>query len=292
MVKRTVTGIVMGGALFLILWLTSFSQTVFDIAVLVFCILATYEMYSATKRAKTKIKDKNGYNISIISLIIAVVIIYPMTYFYGYTGILLTIVLAIFIAFIEFVFDDKKMFEDFTTNVLIIFYPIAILGLVFALGKFYGIIPCVLAIGISTFSDATAYFVGASIGKKKIFPKISPKKTYAGCIGGLFGGAIGGVLVYLIFEMWHFPSNIMFTFGSLVNGNVGQTILIYAVIGFVIAIFSEIGDLAASRIKREVGIKDYGWILGSHGGAMDRIDSIMFTIICVTFIMFVINIIG
>lgn len=290
MVKRTVMGIFMGGMLFLILWLTSYSQAVFDMLVLLFCIIATFEMYSVTKRAKTKIPGKTGYNVSVVSLIVAVGILYPMSYFLGYFGLLMTAVVAILIAFIEFVFDTKKDFSDFTVNVFIIIYPVVLLGLIFVLGKLYGIIPCILAIGISTISDAMAYFVGATLGKKKIFPKISPKKTYAGCLGGIFGGALGGIIVYLIFELGNFPSNIIFTFGSLVDYNVSLTITIYAIIGLVIAIFSEIGDLAASRIKREIGVKDYGWILGSHGGVMDRIDSILFTIVCVTVIMSIIKI--
>jgi len=146
-------------------------------------------------------------------------------------------------------------------------------------------IPVMLAIGISTISDAFACWVGASMGKRKIFPKISPKKTGAGFIGGIFGGAVGAIIVYLIFELAKFPTNTIFTFGSLVKDNVLFTILIYAVIGFLVAFFSEIGDLAASRIKRQTGIKDFGKILGSHGGIMDRVDSIMFTTVCVTIIM-------
>jgi len=292
MVKRTVTGIILAGFLFLVLWLTSFSQFVFDGVVLLVCFMAAYEMYNAVKNADTKIEGKKGYNISLISLIFAGIIVYPLCYFYSYTGLLFTAILSIVLAFIIFIFDSRKTFNDFAVNLVIIFYPIIFMGLLFVLGNTYGMIPVVLALGISTISDAMAYWVGASIGKKKIFPKISPKKTYAGCIGGIFGGAIGGIIVYLIFELGKFPTNTLFTFGSLVNNNVVLTIIIYASIGFAIAIFSEIGDLAASRIKREVGIKDYGKILGSHGGIMDRIDSILFTTVCVAIIMQIIQLVS
>jgi phosphatidate cytidylyltransferase len=289
--KRTITGLIMAGFLFLALYLTSFSQFVFDGVVLLVGLIATYEMYSATKNATTKIEGKQGYNTSIASLIFAGVIIYPLCYFYGYTGLLFTAILSIFLAFIVFIFDSKKTFNDFTVNVFIIFYPLIFLGLLFIMSQNYGMIPVILALGISTISDAMAYWFGVTMGKKKIFPKISPKKTYAGCLGGLFGGSVGGIIVYLIFEFGGFPTNTQFTFGSLVGESVLFTIIIYAAIGLVIAVFSEIGDLAASRIKREVGIKDYGKILGSHGGIMDRIDSILFTTVCVALIMQIISLV-
>lgn len=291
MLKRTIAGLIMTAILFLMIYLTSFSQFIFDGLILIVCIIATYEMYDATKRADTKIEGRNGYRLSRLSLIFALVIIYPLSYFLGYTGLLFTAILSIVVAFIVFIFDSKKLFNDFAVNVVILFYPLIFAGLLFVLGKNYGMIPIMLAVGISTISDAFACWIGAAIGKKKMFPKISPKKTVAGFVGGIFGGAVGAIIVYLIFEMAKFPTNITFTFGNLVSNKVLLTIIIYAAIGFLIALFSEIGDLAASRIKREVGIKDYGKILGSHGGIMDRIDSIMFTTVCVAIVMQIIELI-
>lgn len=291
MLKRTIAGLIMTAILFLIIWLTDYSHFVFDAVLLLVCAVATYEMYGATKRADTKIEGRNGYKISKLSLIFALIVIYPLAYFLGYTGLLFTAILSIIVAFIVFIFDSKKTFNDFAVNVVVLFYPLIFVGLLFIFSNIYGMIPIMLAIGISTISDAFACWVGASIGKRKMFPKISPKKTVAGFVGGIFGGAVGAIIVYLIFEFAHFPTNIIFTFGSLVQDNVLFTILIYAAIGFLVAAFSEIGDLAASRIKRETGIKDFGKLLGSHGGIMDRIDSIMFTTVCVAIVMQIIKLI-
>ena len=188
-------------------------------------------------------------------------------------------------AFVIFIFDEKKTFTDFAVNVFTILYPVTLLAIVFIMNKNYGMIPVLLAVGISTVSDAAAYFIGSALGKKKIFPKISPKKTYAGCIGGVLGGALGGIVVYLIFELAKFPTYVIFTFTDLLNGVQWAVILLYAFIGAIMAVFSEIGDLAASRIKRQIGIKDYGKILGSHGGIMDRIDSILFSVAAMGIIM-------
>lgn len=291
MLKRTITGIIMAGILFLMIYLTSFSHFVFDALVLIVGALASFEIYSAVKKAETNIEGKQGYNISLTSMIVMWACAYPLCYFFGYIGLFFGLIFAIIVAFIIFIFDEKKTFNDFAVNCFALVYPMTLLSIVFIMNKNYGMIPVLLAIGISTISDAMAYFVGATLGKKKIFPKISPKKTYAGCIGGVIGGAIGGIIVYLIFELGKMPTHILFTFSLLLNDNTALTIVLYAVVGLIMAVFSEIGDLAASRVKRNVGIKDYGKILGSHGGILDRIDSVLFSIFAMGLIMEIINIV-
>ena len=291
MLKRTITGIIMAGILFLMIYLTSFSHFVFDALVLIIGALASFEIYSAVKKAETNIEGKQGYNISLTSMIVMWACAYPLCYFFGYIGLFFGLIFAIIVAFIIFIFDEKKTFNDFAVNCFALVYPMTLLSIVFIMNKNYGMIPVLLAIGISTISDAMAYFVGATLGKKKIFPKISPKKTYAGCIGGVIGGAIGGVIVYLIFELGKMPTHILFTFSWLLNNNTALTIVLYAVVGLIMAVFSEIGDLAASRVKRNVGIKDYGKILGSHGGILDRIDSVLFSIFAMGLNIEIINIV-
>lgn len=285
MVKRTVTGIIMAGLLFLIIWISGlheYTKFVFDALVLAFGAIASYEIYGAVKRSDNVRSDgTTGYKISGISLIIMVILTYVLSYFFGYKGIMFALIISFVVAFIVYIFDEKRTFNDFAVNTFALIYPMGMLGLIFVMFRAYGMIPVLLALGISTISDAMAYWVGILFGKKKIFPKISPKKTYAGCIGGLFGGALGGVIIYLIFELGKFPTFISFTFSDISN----YPYLWYMLIGFVLAFFSEVGDLAASRVKRCVGIKDYGKILGSHGGVLDRIDSILFTTVCMALIM-------
>jgi phosphatidate cytidylyltransferase len=292
MVKRTLTGIAMAGFLFLVIWLASFSHFVFDMLVLAVGAVSSYEIYAAVKKADTRIEGKKGYNISIVSIVLAVVTSYPLCYFFGYLGLFFCFIISVLCAFVIFIFDDKKTFNDFAVNIFAVVYPTILLSIVYILNNNYGMIPVLLAIGISTVSDAAAYFIGSALGKKKIFPKISPKKTYAGCIGGVLGGALGGIIVYLIFELGGFPTHTLFTFTALFNGNKASAVVLYVVIGAIMAVFSEIGDLAASRVKRQVGIKDYGKMLGSHGGMMDRIDSILFSISAMGIIMEIIRICG
>ena len=111
-------------------------------------------------------------------------------------------------------------------------------------------------------SDTSAYVVGMTIGKTKFLPKLSPKKSLEGCIGGIVGAAIIGFLFGLIFEN-HLTI-------------ISNPKLVFAIISGFASIISQLGDLAASAIKRNHDIKDYGNLIPGHGGILDRFDSIIF----------------
>ncbi|MCR4661876.1 MAG: phosphatidate cytidylyltransferase [Clostridia bacterium] len=298
MVKRIITGLLLFGLVFLFTFLTSLNSYAMDALVMVFTAISALEMFLALKNPNlekigklknlfnTRVEgDNTTFNISIIPIIVSIICVYPLVYFLSYGGLIINFFISFLVLFIIFIFKPQINIKDFLANLFVLIYPLVTNSVALILLHEYGIIPFIFALAISAFSDTFAYFIGSFLGKKKIFPKISPKKTYAGCIGGLIGGAVGGIAVYLLFELAKFPSNIVFKISDYVNGSIGLSILIYACIGFVLAIFSEIGDLAASRIKREVGIKDYSKLLGSHGGFMDRIDSFQFTFILMVFVV-------
>ena len=100
------------------------------------------------------------------------------------------------------------------------------------------------------------------IGKHKMAPVLSPKKSVEGGIGGILGAALNGVLYGL---------------ASNHGGNAGAGILSYAIIGAAGGAISQVGDLAASANKRYHNIKDYGKLIPGHGGILDRFDSVIFT---------------
>ena len=104
--------------------------------------------------------------------------------------------------------------------------------------------------------DTCAYCVGMLIGKHKMAPVLSPKKSVEGGVGGVVGAALLGVIYAAA------------TQGPMVE---------YAVICGIGALISMVGDLAASAIKRNQGIKDYGKLIPGHGGILDRFDSVIFT---------------
>lgn len=111
--------------------------------------------------------------------------------------------------------------------------------------------------------DTCAYCVGMLMGKHKMAPSLSPKKTVEGAVGGVAGAALLGFLYGVYFEQ------------SIVD--VAQPGLISAVACAIAGVISQIGDLAASAIKRNHDIKDYGHLIPGHGGILDRFDSMIFT---------------
>ena len=110
--------------------------------------------------------------------------------------------------------------------------------------------------------DTCAYCVGVLIGKHKMAPRLSPKKSVEGGVGGIIGAALLGVLYALAMNAWA---------GAQVNP------LSFAVICGAGGMISQVGDLAASAIKRNHEIKDYGKLIPGHGGILDRFDSVIFT---------------
>lgn len=122
--------------------------------------------------------------------------------------------------------------------------------------------------------DTCAYLTGMAIGKHKLAPVLSPKKSIEGAIGGILGSVLAGFLYsYFVLEK-QMP-------GTMIG------ILIVCAVG---AVVSQTGDLAASAIKRNHEIKDYGHLIPGHGGILDRFDSVIFTAPMIYFlIVFVVN---
>jgi len=112
-------------------------------------------------------------------------------------------------------------------------------------------------------NDTFAYIVGKSIGKHKLFEKISPKKTIEGFFGGLIFAIFAGYLIsmYLIKPSAQFSD---------------KSILIWMIIAAIVGVVGTIGDLIESKFKRIAGVKDSGKIMPGHGGVLDRLDSVIF----------------
>ncbi len=111
-------------------------------------------------------------------------------------------------------------------------------------------------------SDTIAFFCGQALGRHKLAPHISPGKTWEGAIAGVFGAIIVSLLLVTILNL---PLSY------------GQAILL----GLLVSIFGQLGDLTESLFKRKMGVKDSGKLLPGHGGVLDRIDSVVFASIVV-----------
>ena len=112
--------------------------------------------------------------------------------------------------------------------------------------------------------DTFAYFTGVLFGKHKLIPDVSPKKTVEGAVGGI----VFCVLAFVGFS-------ILYNVRWLSEGSTALPIWLMAIVGFLTAVVSMVGDLTMSLIKRHYGIKDYGKILPGHGGFLDRFDSVI-----------------
>lgn len=115
-----------------------------------------------------------------------------------------------------------------------------------------------LAMWIAWSSDTGAYFAGRFLGKRKLYPAVSPSKTVEGSIGGLAAGLSGGLAAHF----WFMPS---------------LPLIDALVLALLAGALGQMGDLVESLIKRSTGIKDSGAILPGHGGLLDRVDALMFT---------------
>ncbi len=113
------------------------------------------------------------------------------------------------------------------------------------------------------FGDSGAYFVGTFLGKHKLCPNISPKKTVEGFIGGIITVGIVVTITGLIFDF-------------LVFDDISINYPVVIIVGMIASVFGVLGDLSASVIKREFGVKDFGNLFPGHGGVLDRFDSVLF----------------
>ena len=115
-------------------------------------------------------------------------------------------------------------------------------------------------------SDTAAYFIGRALGRHRLAPRISPGKTWEGAIGGL----VGAIIISLLFTL-PTPLQIPLSYG--------QAILL----GILVSVFGQLGDLVESLLKRNTGVKESGNLMPGHGGVLDRLDSVVFAGIVVYF---------
>ncbi len=130
----------------------------------------------------------------------------------------------------------------------------------------------VLIFVVAPATDTFAYLVGCSLKGPKLCPKISPNKTISGSVGGLIGGVVASFVVFFIIK-------------PVTSLQTPVVVLLFAVLGLVGSMLTQIGDLTESYIKRRLGIKDMGKIMPGHGGVLDRVDGVIFNAVLVTLII-------
>ena len=119
-----------------------------------------------------------------------------------------------------------------------------------------------LAVIVIFAADSAAMLVGVTVGRHKLSPQISPKKTWEGVVGGLIGGAVAAVVADAVFDL-----------------EIASAMAV--VLGVVMALTGTLGDLGESAFKRHAGVKDSGFLVPGHGGVLDRLDSLIPNLIIV-----------
>ncbi len=318
MLKRTLTAIVLLAVVAGFMLCSYFVSSIFlDILILLFLTGSVYEMYKCFKDAGYKMFIAP----IIVVLLLAYPAFYLMQHYIGGSaglqGLLIVFLVGAMLNLTIFTFKparhtqaevDKALeagvelelepknahdLKDLLANMFVLVYPMLFMAVAWVVSyKYCALFAVLYAIIVPVIgSDTFAYWFGSMIGGKKLCPKISPKKTVAGGVGGLFGGMVVSILFWLVFEFFA-DSSIGYQafisqcgyqafFDHAVAGWEWKSALVYLALGLVMGAISELGDLAASRIKRAIGIKDYGKIFPGHGGFMDRIDSIMYCLIIV-----------
>lgn len=249
--------------LFIVMWA---GQIVLGLAVFLLSVIALWEFYTAIENAGYKPIKIMGYLTSVPA------VFFGFEDFSQNLGVLINVENMVFFIFvITVVLFSLIVFCHSKYNIVDIsltFFGIIYITFTFSFlllirnlnnGFFHVWLVFIAAFATDTF----AYFAGRFFGKRKLMPAISPKKTLEGAIGG----ALGCVLMTFLYGVYLKNSNF-----------VSDVPLIhFAVIGLFCSIISQLGDWAASSIKRFAKIKDYGNLIPGHGGVLDRFDSILFT---------------
>ncbi|MBQ7901210.1 MAG: phosphatidate cytidylyltransferase [Clostridia bacterium] len=270
MKERIIFGVI-GAAAAIAVFLYASSAVVFALVAII-ALMAVTEFLKAV----SMLGDKSKIKLTVVTYIFFIAIIaavFRSSVFYGmksftvfgaeYGYIMPVILVYIVAAFAVMVLNHKDItFSDVAVSIVGNIYITLSLMHIFLIrilpnGGLYLWLPFIIA----WLTDTFAYFTGVLIGRHKLIPAVSPKKTVEGSIGGVVGAVITVVVYQLICAKM---------------AGLQPDYLRGIAMAVACSVASQFGDLAASCIKREHGIKDFGSIMPGHGGVMDRFDSVIY----------------
>ena len=246
------------GAVFVVALI--FSETVyFNILVCAAGLIAMHELYTSFSQQKKWPIVILGYSFAVF---IMSSLFFPAFELFGTSKLLYVLMLFIMLLFIcAVIFNGKITLKDVLTSLFSLIYSVVFichLSLIHSME--YGFILIFIPLICAWMTDTFAYIGGMLFGKHKLIPKISPNKTVEGAVSGVVGCILSSLAFAYIISFFGFKTNL----GTLCS------------ISLILSILSQFGDLAASLIKRECNVKDFGNLIPGHGGILDRIDSLIF----------------
>ena len=269
MKTRVITAVV--GLAVLAAVLAFFDTIVFDFVLSAICLLAIHEVFSAMGFGK-----KQWY---LYAAAVPFTLLVMLTSSQSVRALILPFcfLLVLFlnvcqIAHVQTLdFGKLSGYVYFSGVIVFCFYSLIHLKrcLPFAQYRYDAIYFILLILCFAWGGDTAAYFAGRAFGKHKLAPIVSPHKTVEGAIGGIFGSVLAGVVLTLVYSFLSASHNVI----TIQVQPRHYAILV--VMGAIASVLGILGDLFASSVKRQVGIKDYGTIFPGHGGILDRFDSVM-----------------
>lgn len=258
----------MSGIILVIIALFTFSIGGVVLAALLLAIsIVAYGELTKAMGVHTPGKEGNSLEVLGVGMIIVYYIVTYITKTEKYSFMIIIAALVFYMFCYVFKFPKYRAEQVMTAFFSFVYAPVMLSFIYLTRELPFGSYMVWMILLSSWGCDTCAYVVGMSFGKTignhKIFPKLSPKKSLEGCIGGVLGAMLCSALYgYFIVEK------------VIPDQNVA---IVLAIIGGAGSVISQIGDLAASAIKRNHNIKDYGKLIPGHGGIMDRFDSVIFT---------------
>lgn len=257
MAKRFLAAVIFVPLIITIVIFGVYAPILFEISVAIICTVSVFEFAKATKTLSI-------LQLSIPSIFFAAA--YPMLTVYGYGMLLSYVYTGVMLSMMIF-FHKKISYKEFAyifCMTIIITVAISAIALMTSRDPEHSQFYFILALGLPWMADIGAFFAGSFLGKHKLCPNISPKKTIE--------GAVGGVILCIgitCFIGWLF-ADVFYAKSVTVN------YLNLICLAFIGSFLSILGDLSFSVVKRNFNIKDYGFIIPGHGGFLDRFDSVVF----------------
>lgn len=263
-IQRTLTGAIYVGLIVGAL-LLPFTSGAFTLLCIIAAVVAIPEFYRMTRK-EASLKEPS----TVIDLLIAIaIILFPWVvmvtswgrpFVFGVTAMSTAIITLIaFRVVMQLYRHIEDPVTDLAQSAMAILYIALPLTAAQILCIVSGSLSVLLIFVMIWLNDTGAFLVGSAIGRNRLFPRLSPKKSWEGFFGGLLFTIAAGCLAPVCF-----PSVFPFPIAG------------YAVLAVVVTVMSTFGDLFESMIKRHAGVKDSGNILPGHGGMLDRIDSLLF----------------
>lgn len=270
MKTRVITSVV--GLSFLAVVLAFFDTIFFDLVLSAVCLLAIHEVFTAMGFGK-----KRWY---LFAVAVPFTLLVMMASSSAARAVLLPVgfLVVLFINICQIVqvqtldFGKLAGYVYFSGVIIFCFYSLIHLKRVlpFDTYRYDAIYFILLILCFAWGGDTAAYFAGRALGKHKLAPVVSPNKTVEGAIGGVCGSILAGIVLTAVYAA-------LSAHYQVITIQVqARHYLILLVMGAIASVLGVLGDLFASAVKRQVGLKDYGTIFPGHGGILDRFDSVMF----------------